>query len=378
MLAVRRFSVCIRRFEQFLACNPAVTICNLFRSGDHDALTLLNDLHKLRRLNKRVHRAGVQPRIAAAEQLHVKRTVLKIHAVEVGDFQLAARGRFDLLCQLHDTLVVEIQAGNRIVRFRLFGFLFNRNHVTCLVKFHDTETLRVINIITEYSRLTVLCRLCRSLQALTQARTIEDVVTEHHRTRLIANKFLAKRKRLRKTVRRRLHLVRQIDTIAAAISEQTLETLMLVALPCVAVFLSVKKDFGRDIPAEERPVYTPRQELLRSALIGLVFGCYDGLVGPGTGTFMILGFTALLSLDLITAGGCAKASNLASCAASAVVWILHGQVLWALAIPALACSIAGNYLGALYAIRGGSKKIRSVMFLVLGLLFVKMLYELLF
>ena len=157
--------------------------------------------------------------------------------------------------------------------------------------------------------------------------------------------------------------------LAALISEQTLETLMLVALPCVAVFLSVKK---------ERPVYTPRQELLRSALIGLVFGCYDGLVGPGTGTFMILGFTALLSLDLITAGGCAKASNLASCAASAVVWILHGQVLWALAIPALACSIAGNYLGALYAIRGGSKKIRSVMFLVLGLLFVKMLYELLF
>ena len=158
--------------------------------------------------------------------------------------------------------------------------------------------------------------------------------------------------------------------LAALISEQTLETLMLVALPCVAVFLSVKKDFGRDIPAEERPVYTPRQELLRSALIGLVFGCYDGLVGPGTGTFMILGFTALLSLDLITAGGCAKASNLASCAASAVVWILHGQVLWALAIPALACSIAGNYLGALYAIRGGSRKIRSVMFLVLGLLFV--------
>ena len=71
--------------------------------------------------------------------------------------------------------------------------------------------------------------------------------------------------------------------LAALISEQTLETLMLVALPCVAVFLSVKKDFGRDIPAEERPVYTPRQELLRSALIGLVFGCYDGLVGPGTG-----------------------------------------------------------------------------------------------
>ena len=41
--------------------------------------------------------------------------------------------------------------------------------------------------------------------------------------------------------------------LAALISEQTLETLMLVALPCVAVFLSVKKDFGRDIPAEDVP-----------------------------------------------------------------------------------------------------------------------------
>lgn len=165
--------------------------------------------------------------------------------------------------------------------------------------------------------------------------------------------------------------------LAALISEKTLETLMLIALPCVAVFLTVKKDFGKDIPPEERPVFSPRRELLVSALIGLVFGCYDGLIGPGTGTFMILGFTGFLSLDLITAGGCAKASNLASNVASAVVWILHGNVIWQLALPAIACSILGNYLGARYAIRGGSKKIRNMMFVVLALLFVKMLYELL-
>ena len=91
-----------------------------------------------------------------------------------------------------------------------------------------------------------------------------------------------------------------------------------------------------------------------------------------------VGFTGFLSLDLITAGGCAKASNLASNVASAVVWILHGSVLWKLALPAIACSILGNYLGARYAIRGGSKKIRNMMFVVLALLFIKMGYELLF
>ena len=93
---------------------------------------------------------------------------------------------------------------------------------------------------------------------------------------------------------------------------------------------------------------------------------------------MILGFTGFLSLDLITAGGCAKASNLASNVAAAVVWILHGSVLWKLALPAIACSILGSYLGARYAIRGGSKKIRNMMFVVLALLFIKMGYELLF
>ena len=54
--------------------------------------------------------------------------------------------------------------------------------------------------------------------------------------------------------------------------------------------------------------------------------------------------------------GASTDSSPAASTASAVVWILHGQVLWALAIPALACSIAGNYLGALYAIRGGSRR----------------------
>ena len=166
--------------------------------------------------------------------------------------------------------------------------------------------------------------------------------------------------------------------LAAVISEKTLETLMLIALPCVAVFLTVKKDFGKDIPAEERPVYSVKREVVTAALIGLVFGCYDGLLGPGTGTFMILGFTGFLSLDLITAGGCAKATNLASNVAAAVVWILHGSVLWKLALPAIACSILGSYLGARYAIRGGSKKIRNMMFVVLALLFIKMGYELLF
>ena len=164
--------------------------------------------------------------------------------------------------------------------------------------------------------------------------------------------------------------------IALLIPEDILKILMLVALPVVAVVLTVKKDFGREgsTPAK---TYSSRYEAAAAALIGLLIGCYDGLVGPGTGTFMIMAFTMVLSMDLITASGCSKIGNLASNVASAVIFILNGKVFWALAVPAALCNAVGGYCGARYAIRGGSGKIRGMIFLVLGLMFVKMLWDLL-
>lgn len=161
--------------------------------------------------------------------------------------------------------------------------------------------------------------------------------------------------------------------IAKGLSEELLQGLMLVALPLVAVFLAVKRDFGRE---SEGRVRSRRYEAAVSLLIGLLIGCYDGIVGPGTGTFMIMAFTALLSMDMVTASGCAKVGNLASNVAAAVSFILGGKVMWALVIPAALCSMAGNYCGALCAIRGGGKRIRAMIFVVLGMLFVKMLAEL--
>ena len=64
-------------------------------------------------------------------------------------------------------------------------------------------------------------------------------------------------------------------------------------------------------------------------------------------------------------------SNIASC----VVFLFNGKADYMLAIPAAICSIAGGYFGSVFAIKGGSKRIKNVMFLVLGLLFAKMIYD---
>ena len=162
--------------------------------------------------------------------------------------------------------------------------------------------------------------------------------------------------------------------IAKLLSDSLLQGLMLVALPAVAVFLVLKKDFGQETG---EMTHSRSYELLVSLGIGLAIGCYDGMIGPGTGTFMIMAFTALLSLDMVTASGCAKVGNLASNIAAAVSFIVGSSVMWQLVIPATICSIVGNYCGALYAIRGGGKKIKGMIFVVLGMLFIKLLWELL-
>lgn len=162
--------------------------------------------------------------------------------------------------------------------------------------------------------------------------------------------------------------------IALYLNQQVLQAIILIALPVVAVVLTVKKDFGKEDAMPERN-WSSGKRLAVSGLIGLFIGCYDGMVGPGTGTFMMMAFTLILGMDLLTASGCAKVGNLASNIASAVVWIINGQVMYALVIPAAACSMLGGWLGAKYAIKGGSQKIRAMIFLVLGLLFLKLLIE---
>ena len=156
-------------------------------------------------------------------------------------------------------------------------------------------------------------------------------------------------------------------SLAVYLREEILQGIVLAALPVVAVVLFFARDFG----AVEKPPKTRGQTLGLSALIGLLIGLYDGLVGPGTGTFLTIGFSLVLGYTLLKSSGCARIANLASNVASMVVFFLDGDILFSVGIPAMASSMLGNYIGSRFAIQGGSGRIRSVMFFVLGLLFLK-------
>ena len=171
-----------------------------------------------------------------------------------------------------------------------------------------------------------------------------------------------------------LYAVMMLQMLFYAFSVAALIVVLVNAGIAVALFLFFRKGFGQEPVPKSLPLW---RESLYACGIGLCIGAYDGLVGPGTGTFLILCFTSLLGYDLILSSGCAKLANLASNLASLVLYWINGKVFLALAVPAALCCMLGGYLGARLAVRGGARVVRMLIFVVLGLLIVKTGWELL-
>ena len=145
---------------------------------------------------------------------------------------------------------------------------------------------------------------------------------------------------------------------------------MVCAIPVVGAMVLLRRD------TRTEPLPLTRRDGLLCIAIGLAVGFYDGFFGPGTGTFLILLFTWVTGMDMVSASATAKPVNLASNIAALITRILAGSVLYPLAIPAMCCSMAGGWLGSKLAITRGARLVRWVMLGVLALLTVKLAAEL--
>ncbi|MBN1776797.1 MAG: TSUP family transporter [Clostridiales bacterium] len=157
-----------------------------------------------------------------------------------------------------------------------------------------------------------------------------------------------------------------------ALPETTVRILVLCCIPIAAVF-TLRKPKPRE--GKER---SEKAAFLLAFLVGGAVGFYDGLIGPGTGTFLILLFLQLFRMEAVEAGGTAKLVNLASNFAALVSLIFTGHVLFLLGIPAGACGMLGAFLGSKLTIKKGGRLIQGMMLLVLAGLLVKILYDIVF
>lgn len=132
---------------------------------------------------------------------------------------------------------------------------------------------------------------------------------------------------------------------------------ILIAIPIALLFLLKK---SKDIKEENREK-TNKNIILATAPIGF----YDGILGPGTGTYMTISMKKFLNLDYIVATASTKPLNLATNIGSAIAFIAAGKVLWMIALPMAIANMAGSYVGSHFAIKGGEEFIKKVLIFVL-------------
>lgn len=158
--------------------------------------------------------------------------------------------------------------------------------------------------------------------------------------------------------------------VALLTGDEILRYLLMIMIPIVAIVVLTKKGFGK-----ENRMDTLKQStiILGAAGAALTIGFYDGFFGPGTGTFLILIFTALLRFDLVTANGNAKIINLSSNLGSLATFLIGGHVVFQLAIPAAVLGVLGNIIGSSLAIKIGSKIIKPILVGVLALLLINII-----
>ncbi len=157
-------------------------------------------------------------------------------------------------------------------------------------------------------------------------------------------------------------------SIVLTIPDHVIKTMLLIILPLAAIVIFLKKDMGEDDLSHS---LSRRSAILLSLLIGFLIGGYDGMFGPGAGTFAIFAFSSIMKYDIKTASGNAKIVNLASNYASLFTFALAGTVYYQIAIPAAICNIIGNYIGAAHALKKGGRFIRPMMIIVLIFLLAK-------
>ena len=141
------------------------------------------------------------------------------------------------------------------------------------------------------------------------------------------------------------------------IPDEIIKWAILVAIP-IALFFLLKKSM--DIKEEDTKL-TNKNIVLTTAPIGF----YDGILGPGTGTYMTIAMKKFLHIDYIIATASTKPLNLATNVGSAIAFVMAGKVLWMIAIPMAIANMLGSYVGTHFAIKGGEVFIKKVLIFVL-------------
>ncbi|MDZ4792078.1 MAG: TSUP family transporter [Hyphomicrobiales bacterium] len=163
-------------------------------------------------------------------------------------------------------------------------------------------------------------------------------------------------------------------SIAGALSVKlvprpVLEAAVPVMLIIIASYFALSRRMtNEDAKAKVSP-------LLFGALIPPVVGFYDGIFGPGAGSFYMAGFVSLLGYGVVKATAHTKLANAGSNWGSLLVFMVSGSIVWTVGLIMGVGSLIGAQIGSRLAIRFGATLIRPLLVVICIAMTVRLLAD---
>lgn len=158
--------------------------------------------------------------------------------------------------------------------------------------------------------------------------------------------------------------------LALNASATVLAWAILLCIP-IALYIVLKDKTSNQVDTKEL------SNLPRTLIAVTPIGFYDGILGPGTGTYMAIAVKKILKFDLLKATATIKPLNLFTNIGAAIAFLMAGKVIWGIAIPMIIAGSVGGWLGGHSAIQGGESFIRRLLIIVLVIMLAANLYKML-
>ncbi|MCB1383883.1 MAG: TSUP family transporter [Notoacmeibacter sp.] len=106
-----------------------------------------------------------------------------------------------------------------------------------------------------------------------------------------------------------------------------------------------------------------------------LIGLYDGVFGPGTGSFFMLAFVTLAGYGVLKATAHTKLLNFASNLGGFAAFATFGVVAWKAGLVMGAAQFSGAQLGARLAMRGGARIIKPLLVITCTALAIRLMAD---
>jgi hypothetical protein len=157
--------------------------------------------------------------------------------------------------------------------------------------------------------------------------------------------------------------------VTTFIPGNVLKALMPFMLIAIAVYFGLKPRISDE----------DRHARLSPFVFGLtivpVIGFYDGVFGPGTGSFFMLAFVMLAGFGLLKATAHTKMLNFASNIGAFTVFLFFGVIIWKIGLSMGVGQFLGAQAGSKFAMRNGARIIKPMLVIACLVLAIRLLAD---